>query len=133
MRHFAAWGFPVIALVLYMHAGAPAAAEGAAVPHFVEEAKTAGAGAVYAGGWQYIVGGGVAAFDCGHDGRPSLLIAGGEGAAKFYRNISTVGGPLKFREETAGLELTGVTGAYPLDIDGDGEADLVMLRVGEIA
>lgn len=29
------------------------------------------------------------------------------------------------------LHLTGVTGAYPLDIDSDGHLDLVVLRVGE--
>jgi enediyne biosynthesis protein E4 len=132
MGHLAAWSLLVAALVLAAGAGTLTEAAGGAVPHFIDETKTSGIDAVYAGGWQYIVGGGAAAFDCGGDGRPSLLIAGGERPARFYRNISTVAGPLKFREETAGLELTAVTGAYPIDIDGDGEADLVMLRVGEI-
>jgi hypothetical protein len=101
-------------------------------PHFTEETATAGVDAVYAGEWQYMVGGGAAAFDCAHDGRGSMLIAGGEKPAKFFRNVSKVGGPLKFEEQQSGLELDRVVGAYPIDIDGDGEVDLVVLRVGEI-
>ena len=54
-----------------------------------------------------------------------------ERPASFYRNASTRGGPLKFEAETNGLELDAVTGAYPLDVDGDGITDLVVLRVGE--
>jgi hypothetical protein len=101
-------------------------------PHFTEETASAGIDAVYSGDWQYMVGGGVAAFDCAHDGRASVLIAGGEKPAKFFRNVSKVGGPLKFEQETSGLEFDRVVGAYPIDIDGDGEVDLVVLRVGEI-
>ena len=41
--------------------------------------------------------------------------------AKFYRNASTRGGALHFEAQTSGLELDKVTGAYPLDIDSDGD------------
>ena len=42
------------------------------------------------------------------------------------------GGPLSFREATPdALRLRGVTGAYPLDIDGDGHMDLAVLRAGK--
>ena len=103
------------------------------IPKFVEESGSAGIDSVYSGGWQYMVGGGVAAFDCSGNGFPDLFLAGGEGPAKFYRNISTRGGALRFKEEKSGLELDHVTGAYPIDIDGDGITDIVVLRVGEIA
>jgi len=109
-----------------------AAEQSLVIPKFVEETKSAGIDSVYAGGWQYIVGGGVAVFDCSGDGFPDMLLAGGEGPAKFYRNKSTRGGPIHFELQQSGLELDHVTGAYPLDIDGDGITDVVLLRVGEI-
>jgi hypothetical protein len=102
-----------------------------AVPSFVEETASAGVDSTYAGEWQYMVGGGVATFDCSDDGFPDMLLSGGERPAKFYRNTSAHGGPLKFEEQPSGLELDSVTGAYPLDIDSDGITDLVLLRVGE--
>jgi hypothetical protein len=102
-----------------------------ALPAFIEETAAAGIDHVYAGDWEYMVGGGVAVFDCDDDGFPDMLLAGGERPAKFYRNSATRGGPLRFVAETSGLELDAVTGAYPLDIDGDGETDIVLLRVGE--
>ena len=52
-----------------------------------------------------MVGGGAAAFDCTHDGRPSVLIAGGESKAKFFRNVSKSGGAPNFDLQTSGLEL----------------------------
>ena len=107
------------------------AEETPAVPTFVEETKSAGVDSVYAGQWQYIVGGGVATFDCNDDGFPDMVLAGGEAPAKFYRNTSSKGGALHFAAETSGLELDAVTGAYPLDIDSDGKIDVVLLRVGE--
>jgi hypothetical protein len=73
----------------------------------------------------------VAAFDCDGSGLPSLFIAGGANRSKFYRNRSARGGALKFVAERSGLELTSTLGAYPIDIDGDGIMDLVVLRVGE--
>ena len=104
----------------------------AEVPSYVAETETSGINHTYEGGFQYMAGAGVAAFDCNRDGLPELYFAGGEAAAKLYRNSSLPGGPLRFREDApAGLSLTSVTGAYPLDMDGDGITDLAVLRVGE--
>jgi hypothetical protein len=102
-----------------------------AVPHFVDETDAAGLQSRFDGDWEYTVGGGVAALDCDGSGLPSLFIAGGANRSKFYRNKSTRGGALKFVQERAGLELTSTLGAYPIDLDGDGILDLVVLRVGE--
>lgn len=102
-----------------------------AVPSFVEETASAGIDSVYAGEWEYMVGGGAATFDCNGDGFADMLLAGGTAPAKFYRNASSRGGALKFEAEASGLELDAVTGVYPLDVDSDGNTDLVLLRVGE--
>ncbi|MGR3568729.1 MAG: CRTAC1 family protein [Pseudooceanicola nanhaiensis] len=85
---------------------------------------------VYAGGWEHFVGGGLASFDCNGDGRPELYAAGGTEPAALMRNV-TRDGTLAYAEDTPdALALTGVTGAYPLDIDGDGLIDLAILRAG---
>jgi hypothetical protein len=102
-----------------------------AIPQFVEETGISGVSSVYEGEWEYMVGGGVAAFDCNGDGFADMLLAGGSAPAKFYRNTAKKGGPLSFQLKQSGLELDAVTGAYPLDIDSDGNMDLVLLRVGE--
>ena len=104
-----------------------------AVPTFVEETRSAGIDSVYAGDWQYMVGGGVATFDCNDDGFPDMFLAGGEKPGTFYRNASKRGGELKFVAEKSGLEMDAVTGAYPMDVDGDGITDVVLLRVGQDA
>lgn len=101
------------------------------VPKFVDVTAGSGLDSVYKGEWQYMVGGGVATFDCDGSGLPSVFLAGGESRAKFFRNVSERGGDIRFREEAAGLELDKVVGAYPIDIDGDGVTDLVILRVGD--
>ena len=101
------------------------------VPTYTEETKSSGITNAYNGEWQFMVGGGAATFDCNDDGYPDVFLAGGETPAKFYRNVSTKGGPLKFVEEKSGLELDKATGAYPMDVDGDGIQDLIVLRVGE--
>lgn len=84
---------------------------------------------VYDGGWEHFVGGGVAAFDCDGDDLPELYAAGGSNPATLFRNRS--GTVVAFIPDTPdALAMTGVTGAYPLDIDGDGVLDLAVLRVG---
>ena len=102
-----------------------------AVPSFVEETASDGISTVYSGEWEFMVGGGAAAFDCSGDGFPDLLLAGGASPAGFYRNISRQGGELRFEKQASGLELEAVTGAYALDVDSDSFMDLVLLRVGE--
>jgi enediyne biosynthesis protein E4 len=102
------------------------------VPRFIEETDSAGLQSRFEGEAEYLVGGGVAAFDCDGDGLPELYLTGGVNRAKFYRNISSRGGALKLREERSGLEVTNAVGAYPLDVDGDGNTDVVVLRVGEM-
>ena len=103
-----------------------------AIPRFVEETDTAGLQSRFEGEDEFLVGGGVATFDCDGDGLPEVYVTAGVNKAKFYRNRSTRGGPIKLQEERSGLELTNAIGAYPLDIDGDGNIDLVVLRVGEV-
>lgn len=112
-------------------AGPAFAADPPIVPRFAEETKTSGIDSVYAGEWQYMVGGGAAVFDCNGDGFEDVLIAGGEKPATFYVNKSARGGALSFAKQQSGLEFDAMTGAYPIDIDGDGKMDVVVLRVGE--
>ena len=118
------------ALILAFLAG-PAMADDLIIPHFIDETATSGITSVYAGEWEFMAGGGVAAFDCNGDGKPELFMAGGTAKATLYRNDSPTGGALKFTAIESGAELDRVTGAYPLDIDGDGIMDLVILRSGE--
>ena len=103
-------------------------------PRYVDDRSASGITHVYDGGWEFFVGGGVAAFDCDGDGRQDLYLAGGTNPSALYRNVSAVGGPLRFEArpdpDTAAV-LPDVAGAYPLDIDGDGILDLAVLRVGE--
>ena len=99
---------------------------------FVEETDSAGLQSRYEGDFEFQVGGGVASFDCDGDGLPEVYVTGGVTKAKLYRNRSTRGGPIKLEETHSGLELTSANGAYPIDIDGDGNIDLVVLRVGEV-
>jgi enediyne biosynthesis protein E4 len=121
----------LIAAAALAAAHAFAAETALTIPAFAEETTTSGVKSIYAGEWQYMVGGGAAAFDCNGDQYPDLLLAGGEKPAAFYRNTGKRGGELKFAAEKSGLELEAVTGAYPIDIDADGSKDVVLLRVGE--
>lgn len=102
---------------------------GPEVPQFV--AEPTGIATLYAGDYYYMVGGGVAAFDCSGDRFPDLMFAGGEGPAGLYVNRSTVGGALTFDKVDSGAELDRVQGVWPIDIDSDAVLDLVLLRLGE--
>jgi enediyne biosynthesis protein E4 len=123
----------VVALALAVLEGPHLVArESSEVPHFVEQAESAGVSHSYQGDFDYFVGGGVAAFDCNGDGRPELFLAGGTAPAQLFVNDSTPGGRLTFSPlPDPATDLTGVTGAYPIDIDGDGVIDLAVLRHGE--
>lgn len=123
---------PVIQLARAADASGKPSAPTPPIPRFVEETDIAGLQSRFEGQDEFMVGGGVAVFDCDNDGLPELYVTGGQNKAKFYRNKSSRGGQLKLQEERSGLELTLATGAYPIDIDADGNADLVVLRVGEI-
>lgn len=112
--------------------GLPPPGAAMAPPRFVETAIEAGIRHVYDGEFTYFVGGGVAVFDCDGDGRQDLFFAGGANPARLFRNDSAVGGPLRFGVlPDPATDLTEVTGAYPLHLDGDLNADLVVLRLGE--
>ena len=115
----------VAALLL---AAGPAFAE-PAVPQFVAE-PNAGLVHEYTGDWEQIVGGGVASFDCSGDDLPELVLAGGASQVALFLNQSTPDA-LKFVKTDSGLDLTGVSATYPLDIDSDGITDMILLRVGE--
>ncbi len=101
-------------------------------PHFVDETATSGMNHSYRGGFDFFVGGGVAVFDCNGDQRPDVYLAGGEAPATLYRNESTTGGDLRFEKiSDPATDMTSVTGAFPLDVDGDGLIDLAVVRFGE--
>jgi hypothetical protein len=120
----------IAVLATQLRDATPTLAMGA--PHFVEEAVSAGIHHVYDGDSKFAVGGGVAVFDCNGDGKPDVYLAGGANPAALYRNDSPVGGSLRFSHvKDATLDLADVYGAYPLDVDGDGQVDLAVLRNGE--
>ncbi|MGR3502024.1 CRTAC1 family protein [Pseudaestuariivita sp.] len=85
---------------------------------------------VYGGGWEHFVGGGLAVFDCNEDGLPELYAAGGANPATLFANVSTAKA-VHFEAVTPDLlALTSVTGAYPVDLDGNTFSDLIVLRAG---
>lgn len=106
------------------------AAPALAQPHFADRAADLPLAHVYDGGWEHFVGGGVAVFDCNVDGRPEILAAGGTNPAHLFINITPGAGQAIAFQLGDFPEFTGTTGAYPLDIDGDGWLDLAVLRVG---
>lgn len=108
----------------------PALAQDPAIAPFTEETATAGFAHSFTGEWEFMVGGGTAVFDCNDDARPDIFAAGGTAPAALFVNQSAPAGPLAFTRHASGLEDISVSGAYPLDIDGDGILDLALLRVG---
>lgn len=107
----------------------PAAAQ--TIPQFVDQTASSGISHTFAGEWEYMVGGGVAVFDCNADARPDLYIAGGVNPSQLYVNTSAEKGDLTFAATPSGAEMDAVSGAYAINIDGDQIPDLVILRVGE--
>ncbi|MEP3346607.1 MAG: CRTAC1 family protein [Litoreibacter sp.] len=81
---------------------------------------------VYSGGWEHFVGGGVAVFDCNGDDLPDIFAAGGANPSSMLRND----GGFEFSPVDV-PQIEGATGAYPIDLDGDGHLDLFVLRVGD--
>ena len=69
-------------------------------------------------------------FDCDGDGRPDVYLAGGEQPAALFRNDEPDRRRRCASRASPAPELDarrGVTGAYPLDVDGDGITDLAVL------
>ncbi len=99
-------------------------------PLFVDRSAALPVQHSYVGDWEHFVGGGVAVFDCNGDDLPDFFAAGGTAPALLMvNNTPEAGAPIAFAKGTI-ADLTGVTGAYPLDIDGDDILDLAVLRVG---
>ncbi len=127
-----AWRFlPVSALCLAVLAAAPLSAD----PAFTDRTGALPMAHTYTGGWAHFVGGGVAVFDCNDDARPDIFAAGGTSAAQLYINRSDAGGDIAFAlgdvfAPGGAGDVRDATGAYPLDIDGDGRLDLMILRNG---
>jgi len=117
----------VLASALALRLGAAGMA--VADPLFIDRGADLKPRPVYAGDWEHFVGGGVAILDCNGDHRPDLFTAGGTDPASLLINQSAAGGPIRFAPGKIAA-ITGVTGAYPLDINGDGWLDLAVLRVG---
>ena len=101
-----------------------------AEPRFIDRSDALPIVHQYTGGWEHFVGGGTALFDCNGDALIDLYAAGGDSPAHLLINKTDPGGDIVFDVGQA-PDLTGVTGAYPLDIDGDGHVDLAVLRNGQ--
>jgi enediyne biosynthesis protein E4 len=114
-----------IAGLLFLTAPVPGLAEVA----FLDRSASLPVHQSYEGEWNHYVGGGVAVMDCNDDGLPDFYAAGGSAPSRLFVNTSTPGGDISFVEQPI-LALGDVTGAYPLDVDGDGILDLVVLRDG---
>lgn len=86
---------------------------------------------IYAGGWEHFVGGGVAVFDCNDDAMPDFYVAGGTNPARLFVNQTEPSGTLRFELGNGAPTFSDVTGAYPINVDGDEHEDLIVLRVGQ--
>ena len=91
------------AFALLVLAGPAQAAE--SVLTFEDQTKSSGLVSVYAGDYDFTVGGGATSFDCNGDGFSELLLAGGENRATLFQNNSTQGGNLRFAAIESGLAL----------------------------
>ena len=102
-------------------------------PRFVDETAGSGVDHTYTGDFPYSVGGGVAVLDCDGDGRPDLYLAGGErpGRPVPQRQPGRRRAAVRDGRTTRRPTSPASTGAYPLDVDGDGTVDLAVLRNGE--
>jgi hypothetical protein len=118
-------------IVGLLAAASAAAQDMPPVPKFADETSSSGLTSTFTGEWLYMVGGGVGVFDCNGDRLPEIILSGGVAKATFFRNASQAGGALQFVAEASGLELDKVLGVYPIDVDGDGNVDVVLLRQGE--
>lgn len=96
---------------------------------FVDRAASLPARQSYEGEWNHYVGGGLAVFDCNDDALPDVYAAGGAAPSRLFLNASVPGGDITFAAGEI-ADLTDVTGAYPMDVDGDDILDLVVLRIG---
>ncbi len=114
-----------LTLLILLAVSGPAASG----PRFVDRAGALPVRPVYQGGWEHFVGGGVAILDCNDDGRPDLFVAGGTAPGTLLVNTGPKGGDITFMQGAV-PEIRDMTGAYPLDVDGDGMLDLAVLRVG---
>ncbi|MGD9997309.1 MAG: CRTAC1 family protein [Ilumatobacteraceae bacterium] len=127
----AAWALAATGLMACGQGSAASNDDSLSAPTMVDETASAGLDHAYTGEFEFFVGGGVATFDCNGDGLAELYLAGGTAPAALYRNDSSVGGPLRFAPMPSPVtDLISVTGAYPLDVDSDDVADLVVLRRG---
>ncbi|GIT91996.1 hypothetical protein JANAI62_24530 [Jannaschia pagri] len=112
---------------------AAGAASGAALaqaePRFVSRAQDVVGSHSYVGGWDFFVGGGVAVFNCNGDTLPEIFAAGGAADSRLFLNDSTPGADIRL-SQADGPAVSRVTGAYPLDMDGDDVLDLMVLRNG---
>ncbi|MDA8811170.1 CRTAC1 family protein [Amylibacter sp.] len=79
----------------------------------------------YSGEWNHFVGGGVAVMDCNNDALPDIFAAGGTSPSKLFVNEAN----FRFSQKHI-PEITGSTGAYPIDINADGYMDLFVLQLG---
>ena len=112
--------------------GGGASGRAPSAPHFVEEAAAAGIDHTFGGEDRWYVGGGVAHVRL-RRGWPARPVHSGRRRPRAApRNVSQVGASLRFAPvHDPPTEFSDVTGAYPLDVDGDAVTDLAVLRRGE--
>ncbi len=131
-RRGSSWSSSAIGALAVSRLGGSTPTSALAAPHFVDETAAAGIDHTYDGGLRVRrpVAASRSSTATATGGR-TCIFAGGSSPAALYRNDSPVGGALRFTPLPDPVtDLTGVNGAYPIDIDGDGNVDLAVLRVG---